>query len=216
MKQIIIVLLIIIASLIGYGKYSQYKRYNSPEVDYKSAKIIDLDYHNQEVVMNYYDAIEGLNSYIKTQWTANDIDVRTPENDDDETKLAVSGYSEKLAKVKYYEAKLEKSSLLKEKGISNKEIKYLEEKGLDIESQKRASKIQMIRNMFDPSRNILNKEKSVFIYEVQKRLVENGFNIKVDGIYLQETSDAIKSFEENNKLFADGQLDAITIDLLFE
>lgn len=216
MKQIIIVLLIIIASLIGYGKYSQYKRYNSPEVDYKSAKIIDLDYHNQEVVMNYYDAIEGLNSYIKTQWTANDIDVRTPENDDDETKLAVSGYSEKLAKVKYYEAKLEKSSLLKEKGISNKEIKYLEEKGLDIESQKRASKIQMIKNMFDPSRNILNKEKSVFIYEVQKRLVENGFNIKVDGIYLQETSDAIKSFEENNKLFADGQLDAITIDLLFE
>ena len=216
MKQIIIVLLIIIAALIGYGKYSQYKRYNSPEVDYKSAKIIDLDYHDQEVVMNYYDAIERLNSYVKTQWTANEIDVRTPENDDEETKLAVSGYAKKLAKVKYYEAILEKSSLLKEKGISNKEIKYLEEKGLDIESQKRASKIQMIKNMFDPSRNILKKEKSVFIYEVQKRLVENGFNIKVDGIYLQETSDAIKSFEENNKLFADGQLDAITIDLLFK
>ena len=216
MKQIIIVLLIIIAAFIGYGKYSQYKRYNSPELDYQTTKKIDLDYHNQEVVMNYYEAIEEVNSHVATQWSANSIDVRTPKGDDHETKLAVANYAKKMAKVAYYEAQLEKSSSLKEKGLSNTEIKFLEENGIDMEAQKRATKVEMIKNMFDPSRNISKKEKSVFIYEVQKQLVKNGFDIKVDGIYLQQTSDAIKAFEEKNQLFADGQLDAITIDLLMK
>ena len=60
MKQIIIFLLVIIIAIIGYGTYNDYKRYNSPEVDYKTEKNIDLSYHNQETVFNYYKAIEEL------------------------------------------------------------------------------------------------------------------------------------------------------------
>ena len=216
MKQIIIVLLIIIAALIGYGKYSQYKRYNSPELDYKSTKNIDLNYHNQEVVMNYYTAIESLNSYIAMQWSANEIDVRTPEDDDSETKIAVEGYSKILAKVKYYEALLEKSATHKEKGLTNLEIKNIENSGIDIETLENEAKIDLIKSMFDPSTAIKTRDESAFIYEVQKKLVKNGFNIRVDGIYWQETSDAIKAFEEKHQLFADGQLDAITVDLLIK
>ena len=214
MKQIIIFLLVIIAGLIGYGKYSQYKRYNSPELDYKSTKNIDLNYHDQEVVMNYYSAIESLNSYIAMQWSANKIDVRTPEDDDSETKIAVEGYSKKLARVKYYEALLEESATHKENGLSNKEIKGIEIRGMDIEMLENKVKMKLIKSMFDPSTAIKTKDESAFIYEVQKHLVKNGFNIKVDGIYWQETSDAIKAFEEKNQLFADGQLDALTVDLL--
>ena len=216
MKQIIIVLLIIIALLIGYGKYSEYKRYNSPEVEYKINENIDLSYHNQEIVMNYYDAVEALNSFVMVQWSANEIDVRTPEDDDTETKVAVEAYAKKLAKVKYYEAQLEKSAALKEKGLSNDAIKYLEEKGITIETYKKAMEIDKIKNMFDPLRDIQNKEESVFIFEVQKQLVKNGFDIKTDGVYLIETSEAIRGFEEKNKLFADGKLDVLTLDLLLK
>jgi len=216
MKQIIIVLLIIIAALIGYGKYSQYKRYNSPELDYKSTKNIDLNYHNQEVVMNYYTAIESLNSYITMQWSANEIDVRTPEDDDSETKIAVEGYSKILAKVKYYEALLEKSATHKEKGLTNLEIRNIENSEIDIETLENETKIELIKSMFDPSTAIKTRDESAFIYEVQKKLVKNGFDIRVDGIYWQETSDAIKAFEEKHQLFADGKLDAITIDLLIK
>ena len=216
MKQIIIVLLIIIAALIGYGKYSQYKRYNSPELDYKSTKNIDLNYHNQEVVMNYNTAIESLNSYVAMQWSANEIDVRTPEDDNSETKIAVEGYSKLLAKVKYYEALLEKSADHKEMGLSNLEIKSIENRGIDIETLENEAKIALIKSMFDPSTAIKTRDESAFIYEVQKKLVKNGFNIRVDGIYWQETSDAIKAFEEKHQLFADGQLDAITVDLLIK
>lgn len=216
MKQLIIFLLIIIVALIGYGKYSQYQRYNSPGSDYQKNNKIDLNYHNQEVLISYNTAIESLNSYVAIQWSANDIDVRTPEDDDNETKVAVAGYAKKMATVKYYEAILEQSSLLKEKGVSNDEIKFLEENGLDTETHKKAIKTQLIKSMFDPSKTIKTKDKSAFIYEVQKRLVANGFDIKVDGIYLEETSDAIKDFEEKNKLFADGKLDALTVDLLIQ
>ena len=216
MKQIIIVLLIIIAALIGYGKYSQYQRYNSPGADYEKKDNIDLSYHNQEVVMNYHAAVESLNSYVATQWSANHIDVRTPKKDDKETEVSVANYAKKMANVKYYEAILEQSLLLKEKGISNVDIKHLEQTGIDLETQKKATKIEMIKNMFNPSIAIKTRDKSAFIYEVQKRLVANGFEIKVDGIYLDETSDAIKAFEKNNKLFADGKLDAITVDLLIQ
>ncbi|QOD60891.1 peptidoglycan-binding protein [Polaribacter haliotis] len=218
MKQIIIFLLLIIAFFIGFGKYQQYKRYNTPKLEYKTDKKIDMECHNQDLVFDYFNAIEDLNSWVKLQWTANDIDVVTPEDDDTETKFAVKKYADKLAKVKYYEAKLEKSALLKEKGLSNKEIKYLEETGTNLKThlqeQELASYKSRMKTLFSDSKKIVSNQKTALIFEVQKLLVKNGFNIAVDGIYRAETSNAIKSFEEINNLFADGKLDILTLDAL--
>ena len=174
MKQLIIFLLLIIAFLIGYGKYNQYKRYNSPNVDYKTDKKLDFEYHNQEMIINYHKAIEDINSYVMTQWTANDIDVRTPENEDDETKLAVANYAKKLATIKYYESKLEKSAILKGKGLSNKDIKYLEETGTDLKTHQKTLAINKIKSMFNANEKMIYGQKSALIYEVQKKLLANG------------------------------------------
>lgn len=216
MKQLIILLLLIIAFLIGYGKYNQYKRYNSPNVDYTTDKKLDFEYHNQEFVINYHKAIEDLNSYVILQWTANDIDVRTPEDDDEETKLAVTKYAEKLAIIKYYETKLEKSAALKVNGLSNKEIKFLEETGTDLQSYNHSQEIAKIKSMFNENEKMIYGHKSALIYEVQKKLLANGIELKVDGLYKIETLNAIKLFEEQNKLFADGFLDILTLDALFK
>lgn len=216
MKQLIILILLIIAFFIGFGKYEQYKRYRSPKVDYKTAKILDLEYHNQELLMDYHKAIENINSYIMTQWSANNIDVRTPEDDNEETKIAVAKYSEKLAQIKYYETKLEKSAILKENGLSNKEIQFLEETGTDLKTFQRNLEIDKIKSMFDDKQKLSYGQTSALIFEVQKKLVTNGFDITIDGIYKAETIIAIKSFEENNNLFADGFLDILTLDLLFK
>ena len=216
MKQLIILILIIIAFFIGFGKYEQYKRYRSPEVDYKTAKALDLEYHNQELLMNYYNAVEDLNSYVMMQWSANGIDVRTPEDDNEKTKLAVTRYSEKLAQIKYYETKLDKSARLKENGLSNKEIKFLEETGTDLKVYKHAQEVNKIKSMFDDKQKLSYGQTSALIYEIQKKLVALGDSIPVDGIYKRETKNAIKNFEENNNLFADGFLDVLTLDLLFK
>ncbi|AUC84670.1 peptidoglycan-binding protein [Polaribacter sp. ALD11] len=216
MKQIIIILLLIIAFFIGYGKYNQYKRYNSPEVNYTIDKKIDLEYHNQELVINYNKVIEELNSFVMLQWTTNNIDVRTPEDDDTKTKFAVAKYAEKLAVVKYFEAKLEKSAILKEKGLSNEEIKFLEETGTNLKSHQESLAINKIKGLFNASKNMRNGEKSPLIFEVQKRLIAQGYNLKNDGIFKKETMTALKNFERKNKLFADGYLDVLTLDALFK
>ncbi|QTD37407.1 peptidoglycan-binding protein [Polaribacter batillariae] len=220
MKQIIIFLLLIIAFFIGFGKYQQYKRYHSPNVNYKTNAKIDVNYYNKETVLNYNKAIEDLNSFIMLQWTANEIDVRTPEDDDTETKVAVKEYAKKLAKVKYYEAILENSNQLKEKGLSNKEVKFLEETGTNLKTHLLKKENTVYKNnmraLFADSKKIVYNQKTALIYEVQKLLVKNGFDIAVDGIYRVETSNAIKSFEEKNNLLADGKLDVLTLDVLLE
>lgn len=216
MKQIIIFLLIIIIAIIGYGKYSDYKRYNSPEVDYKTEKNIDLNYHNQETIINYHQSIEDLNSYIMLEWTANKIDVRTPENDDVETKIAIEKYAKKLATVNYFEAILENSSKLKEQGLTNKEIKFIEEKGIDIETYNQNLKIEKIKKLYNSNVKLYNGSKNAIIYEVQKELNKRGHKIQIDGVYRIETFNAIKSFEEKNNLLADGFLDELTIELMFQ
>jgi hypothetical protein len=216
MKQLIIFILIVIASLIGYGKYNQYKRYNSPEINYKTDKKLDIAYHNQELVLNYYEAIESLDSFTMLQWTANNIDVRTPEDDDIETKTAVETYAKKLAKVNYYEAILENSLQLKEKGLSNKEIKFVEENGIELATYQKKESFEKIKSLFDPKINLYKGEKNAIIFEVQKRLNELGYNIEIDGVYRIETLNAIKDFEEKNKLLADGLLDNLTLELMFK
>ena len=216
MKKIIIFLLVIIVLLIGYGKYSQYKRYSSPEINYKTDKNVDVSYHNQEILMNYYEAVEALDSYVMLQWSANEIDVRTPEDDDIETKVAVENYAKKLAKVHYYEAILENSTNLKEKGLDNKEIKFIETEGVDLKTYKRKLKYDKIKNLFNSNVKLYNGEKNAIIYEVQKELNRNGDTITVDGVYRIETFNAIKAFEEKNNLLADGYLDDLTLELMFE
>lgn len=47
------------------------------------------------------------------QWVTQDVDVRNPEYDDEDTKNAVLGYNKKLGTVKFYEDKLVESAVLK-------------------------------------------------------------------------------------------------------
>ncbi|PQJ82033.1 peptidoglycan-binding domain-containing protein [Polaribacter glomeratus] len=216
MKQLIIFILLIIAGLVGYVKYSQYKRYNSPEINYKTAKNLDVAYYNQELVLNYYQAVSNLDGYVMLQWSANEIDVRTPEEDTNKTKIAVDGYAKKLAKIKYYETILENSLQLKEKGLSNKEVQFIEENGLDLDSYNKKLNFDKIKNLFDPKVNLYKGEKNAIIYEVQKRLIVLGYKIQKDGVYRIETLEAIKKFEEKNDLLADGFIDVLTLEFMFQ
>lgn len=218
MKQIIIFLLLIIAFFIGFGKYQQYKRYNSPNIDYKTTAKIDVNYYNKTTLLNYYKAVEDVNSFVKLQWTANDIDVRTPKDDDEQTKNAVKKYADKLATIKYYEAILENAKKLKEKGLTNNQIKHLENTGETLESIKN-NKVslhhkELLKKIFAEEKKFFTNQKSALIFEIQKLLVQKGYNIRIDGLYRTETSNAIKSFEEKNNLFADGKLDVLTLDKL--
>jgi len=216
MKQLLIFVSVIIISLIAFGKYQQYKRFNSTETKYVINKNVDLNYHNKEIVMHYFDAVEEVNTYVSTQWTANKIDVIKPENDNNSTKTAVAEYAKKLAKVKYYESVLEQSKVLKQKGLSNDDIKIVEQKGMTLDAYKNSLNQSKIRSMFNPLNTLRAGDKNTLVYEVQKLLTQKGYDIPIDGVYKQMTSEALKAFEEKNKLFPDGKLDVLTLDALME
>ena len=217
MKKILILILIIIISIFAYSEYKEYQRFHPKNVAYKASEAIDLNYHDQTMVYSYNEAITALNGFVITQWSANSIDVRNPEDDDTETQYAVNMYTKKLAKVKFFEAKLEQSKTLKEKGFSNTKIKSIETEGItaeDYNARLKAEKFKRLLIESFPKKSLVNGQKNAFVYEIQKLLVKKGFDIPVDGVYKNITSDALKAFEEKNQLFPDGKIDPMTLDLL--
>jgi hypothetical protein len=219
MKQILIVILVVILLIFGYNQYSNYKRFHSPGVDYVSDKKIDLNYHDKNFLLNYYQAIEDLNSYVRTQWVTQSVDVRNPEDNDEDTKNAVSGYNKKLGIVKFYEDKLVESAILKNQGISNKEIVIFEQNGLKAKDYNQYLKRKFLIDTYksNPEKYSLKVgDYSSFIFELQKKLVEKGHDIPIDGLFRDITFNAVRAFEEKNGLFPDGKVDLLTLEYLVQ
>tara|TARA_B100000446_G_C10530338_1_gene333466 strand:- start:768 stop:1418 length:651 start_codon:yes stop_codon:yes gene_type:complete len=214
MKKLLIVLIMVILLIFAYNQYKEYQRFHPENYNYKTGQNIDIEYYNQDVVYNYFEAVQSLNGFAAMQWSANKIDVKSPENDDDATQYIVEEYHKKLAKVKYYEAKLEASKQLKKEGFTNSQIKAKLEGNTAPKNSEVAEFNTKIKSMFNPSSKIRLGEKSAFIYEIQKLLVKKGYDIPVDGVYKNITQDAIYKFEEKNNLFPDGDLDVLTLDAL--
>jgi len=217
MKKILIFILVVILLIFAYGEYKDYKRFNPENANIKASELVDLNYHNQETVYDYYDALEQANNYMQMQWSVNEIDVRSPERDNEETNLAVAEYGKKRAKLNYYQSLLEQSITLKEKGLTNEDIKVFETKGVTVADYNKAEAAlkqkQLILDMM-PQKALYSGERSAFVYELQQLLVKKGYNIPVDGVYKNITSEALKSFEEKSNLFPDGKIDIMTLKAL--
>ncbi|MGK0413384.1 MAG: hypothetical protein ACJA1B_001587 [Polaribacter sp.] len=105
---------------------------------------------------------------------------------------------------------------LKEKGLSNIEIKFIEDNGIDLKTFRKRNKYEKIKSLFSSDVKLYNGEKNAIIYEVQKELNNNGANLTLDGVYRVETLNAIKRFEEQNNLLADGYLNVLTLEMMFQ
>ncbi len=205
MKAIIIFLLAIIVAIMGYNFYYTWQRFHPPNYHYTAQVQVPKNHPNKSLLLNYQEAVEKLNGYVITQWSANNIDVRNPEDDDDATKAAVQEYASKLATVTYFENQLMVDELKEKK----------EQENLSAEHQRK----RLIEKMFyiNPLENEFKLgEESALIYEVQRILIEKGATIQQDGLYQLATQTALKDFEEKNNLFPDGKLDALTLSALLK
>lgn len=223
MKQIIIFLLVIIAFLIAFGQYKQYKRFNLSEYQYTANENVDLNYHDRSFLLDYYQAIENLNGYVIMQWSTEGMDVRNPEDDDEEDLAAALVYNDKLGTVKFYEDQLIKSTNLKKEGLTNDEIKFLEANGKSLADHTTETKQEtfkeLLRSMFHGQQlqgGLQLGSRSALVNEIQKMLVRKGHDIPVDGVFKNVTINALRAFEEKNGLFPDGKLDALTFEALLK
>ncbi|GHC43907.1 peptidoglycan-binding domain-containing protein [Ulvibacter litoralis] len=206
MKQIIIFLLVVIVALIGFGQYKKYKRFSMTEYEYKIPETVDIANADKGLLLDYYEAIEAVNGYVITQWSAESIDVRNPSDDDDDVVAAVSEYRKKLANVKYYEGLLS-APVAKEEVQTQEELSEVQKKN------------NLLKKIFydNPQANSLRLgERSPVVYEVQRLLNEKGDSIVHDGYFNTQTYNALRNFEEKSKLYVDGKLDAITLEYLLK
>lgn len=217
MKQIIIALLVVVFLILGFNLYSDYKRFHSPGSDYISSQKIDLNYYDSTTLQNYYQAIEEVNSYVRTAWANDNVDVRNPEDNDDDTKAVVSGYTKKLGIVKLYEDKLVQSAKMKSEGLNDKDVIAFEESGFKTNDYNEFIKRKFLMETFksNPEKYSLKVgDFNSFVYELQKILVKKGYNIPIDGLFRDITLKAVGAFEQKNGLFPDGKIDAVTLDYL--
>lgn len=217
MKKIIIVLLSIILLILGFNLYTKYKRFHSPGTDYVSNQKIDSNYYNQATLLNYYQAIEDANGYVRMAWATESIDVRNPDDDDDDTKAATAIYNKKLGTIKFYEDKLVQSAKMKSEGLNDNDVKLFEESSYKSKDYNEFIKRKFLMDTFksNPEKYSLKVgDYSSFIYELQKILVKKGHNIPIDGLFRNITFDAVYAFEKKNGLFPDGKIDAVTLNYL--
>lgn len=217
MKQIIIFLLSIILLILGYNLYHNYKRFHAPGTDYVSREKIDLKYHDAGTLLNYYQAVEDLNGYVRLQWSTQSIDVRNPDDTDDDTKAAVAIYTSKLGNVKYYEDRLVQSLKMKNEGLRDSDVIAFEESGCKGKDYNEFIKRKFLMETFksNPEKYSLKiGDFNTFVFELQKLLVKKGYNLPVDGLFRDITLKSIGAFEQKNGLFPDGKIDTVTLDYL--
>lgn len=219
MKKILIAIVVIIILIFAYGQYKEHQRFHPKNANLKVSKTIDVNYYNKETLYNYYEALEAANNYMQMQWSANKIDVRSPEDDNEETNIVITEYGKKIAKLNFYKTKLEQSFKLKKEGLINEDIALFETKGITVDAYKKERVNENYKQMLleaMPQKPLFFGQKSPFIFELQKLLVKKGYELPVDGIYKTITSDAIKAFEEKKQLFPDGKIDVMTLKVLLK
>ena len=219
MKTIFTLILIAIVGCFAYNTYADYQRFKPVNTHYVTPKNIDLNYQDKEVSMKYFEAIERLNTHIQSQWSVHQIDVRNPEKDNPQTQQALATLSQLKGKINYYENILKTAYSLKNEGLTPLEITTLINAGYSHASDQNKianhkQKVILTTYITNAPQEISNDK--VLVFEAQKMLSTQGYNLLVDGVNATATQEAIKLFEIKHNLLPDGILDKLTLLTLVE
>ncbi len=210
MKNIAILLSVVALVVIAYVQFKKHRRFSPPnEYDYVAkTDQIDANYHNQTLVTEYFETCYKIGNFARQTWYNEDIDVLTEDREIPQSANATATYTRLRTRTSALEARLRESKRLKSLGFNNDAIKIIEEKGL---SEKNYATFMLLNG-----KKIIKGQEDSSVWELQKLLIARGFSIKLDGVYNDETTDAVKSFQQKNMLYPSGIADEVTISLLLK
>ena len=209
MKKLLIFILFILLAVIIFFQYKNYSRLNPPNnYNYTLNKSIDVNYHNQALVTEYYKTSYEIGLFARNQWHNYKIDVLYKDNKSEQSLRATQVYQKMQNTVQKIEGKLTESEKLKNQGFSNNEIKLIEEKGL-------SPKELIIHQLFE-SINLQFGDEGLDVFKIQERLSHLGFEIVVDGIFNSQTKDVVTQFQQKNGIYPSGTIEKSTLLILFK
>ncbi|MDX1906738.1 MAG: peptidoglycan-binding domain-containing protein [Bacteroidia bacterium] len=205
MKRLFYLVIIVFLPILAFFQYDAYVRQHPPgDYVYPIAAGIDTAYHDPEVIFQYYTAAYQARSIARHCWKHYKVDVMATSPLDPDEKPCFDLYHAALARAKTCEFRLLRSATLKQEGLSNEDIRQIELSGLT----PAAYRLQLLAQ-----NTILAQEGDVntLVLEIQRLLNQQGFQIKTDGTFRDETREALKSFQLQRGLIPSGKLDSQTL-----
>ncbi|MEQ9404812.1 MAG: peptidoglycan-binding domain-containing protein [Cyclobacteriaceae bacterium] len=208
MKRILFVVIIITLPLIAYFQYKKYTRFNPPsQLEYVIADNIDVNYHNQSLVSEYYRNAVEIGAFARSKWSNESIDVRFPDQNDLVQVNAAKYYNQLVARTKELEVRLQNAAVLKSKGYSNNDI-IKAESGIPsdlIESKIDRTTMEVLRI----------GDRNRFVWKLQEKLISKGYPHLLDGLFGTDTQNALIRYQNDQGLFPSGAMNPEVFDELF-
>jgi Putative peptidoglycan binding domain len=213
----IIGLILIIALMsYGYSRYTRHQRYSQlAQYDYVPSALIDYSYYDKQVLQTYYTNCDRLTEIAHEVWMKHGIDVRKERKETDGIQSSIHRYQSMLVYTKQIEARLVESQDLKTQGLSNEVIELVLDKGITIGAVE-AEKDKMAALQYLKGKNVGLSSKPAEIWELQKLLNANEYNIAINGIYNPATDSALSDFQLTHGLYVSHSCDDITLMKLAE
>jgi hypothetical protein len=212
-------LVLFLLALIGLGIYRRYevrKRYeNIARFDYSCKDSIDYSYYDQTALRIYLDNCDKLTDIAKGLWLKEGIDVTTTKNGYGEIQSRINRYNTLLRYTKSIEDKLVQSQDMKDQGLTNDDIRIVLDKDITIGAVEN-EKDKMAAYEFLRGKNVSASSKPNEIWELQKLLNANDYNLSINGVYDASTDSALLDFQKDNNLYPAHMCDDLTLKKLAE
>ncbi|MEP1095850.1 MAG: peptidoglycan-binding protein [Cyclobacteriaceae bacterium] len=208
MKKILFIILIITLPLIAFFQYKEYTRFNPPSsYEYMISEAIDANYHDPELVTEYFSKAIEIGSFARTKWRSESIDVRFPDQNSTIEMNAANYYNQLLARTKQLEAVLSNSKNLKDQNFSDSEIKFMESGFPRNLIESRIDRNSMVQ--------LAIGSNSRFVWKLQERLISKGYPHTLDGLFGTATQTALITYQNDQGIFPSGAMNDEVFDLLF-
>lgn len=208
MKKLLAIIVIIALPLIAFFQFKNYQRFHPPvKYEYEISDEIDPYYHDQGILDEFYSKAIEIGAFARLQWRSSGLDVRFPDEQNLAEVNAATYYNQLRARVGVLEARLKASQALKKEGFDNAAIRWIEEGYPKAYVQWASQKKDILSIQFG--------EQSQFVWTVQKRLIEEGHDHTLDGLFGLDTQNAIQSFQNKHGLYPSGTITEETFRQLF-
>ncbi len=210
MKRILTIAVIAFLVIFGYSKYREIQRFKAPsQYDYEISEEIDVNYHDPATLSTYYKKANEIGSFARSVWSSERVDVLYPNKQDQMELLMAKEYQDLIAEVQQLEGSLKQSAQLKSQGFDNLDIRRMEVNGMG------AQQYQYEQSIGNAEVELNIGDNGQLVYMVQRYLGNLGYEIILDGIYKEQTSEAVVKFQEKQGLLPSGIVDAITLRRLY-
>lgn len=203
MKQIGKVAGVLTILFLGYWGYKKYMQTQMPQSALVSvSEKIDLNYHNESILVDYYELTNEMNALSKKTWYKELEDIKKSAATDPDFVENQTKFLQKEILRNRLENKLVQSKILKDKGYDN----------FDIFQQETRNNFTKVNTSESNAILYSRGDEGEKVELIQVLLLKLNYKLTTDGFYRNETEKVVKEYQTKKGLKASGSIDLETYE----